>query len=1656
MATFDPTQGQSSGQGNVLEGILEPERPPQDPVIGYKPRNTTVMEDLGLSPEQLTQPGQQDAVTPEGQGIQRRVAKRRNVRVLEGLLGEGTPQVQKRKRERLGISETIDLKNIPGIESGGSMKIAQAIKSHLDTLPSYAQRITGLEESVLLSSSRASRMADRFHEIAKGYEVETKKLKNLGVGKNEGLKPRRDKFLAKTEEGDFRFGPKKPKISEVFNDIADTYEEEGEEGELPSILFGPVDIFEDAPEPDTDLIRLTKSATGGALGSGISTLRGLEALTGRTIFGNDAPILDIQKALEVENPVFLDKLASGFGSTLTFFIPGAGVAKGVSALSKGSKVISFISAAAGVGTMSGIEALAESGEIYEQAIAKGYTKKEAAALANHGAALNLITLILTNSVFPAAKGGAIKRMLATAPSEGIQEAVQTMISNYELGARDLASITEGAFESFVIGGIVGGIIGGATDGFDVRQGGKSTVDPDYMSILEQRAQRDGIIGERRVLYLKPRDKKGGPERKKEKELQFTGPEDITPQEARAEIESLIDQQKEIDAAGREAEALDPATANARNLANEAVRVVGSPVTKGIIQKLTKKAGFAGIQELTPSEFNSLIREAREQSPSTAATDIFNDILAASQEVTEEADPSVFQDEIASLVQERRTPARKTRTVDELIQEFEGLQFQDREVGKGGLTGQDLINTLTRPAPKAQKIEKVKDIKPIDLILSTADIAANDRFIERLTQATQDKSESSKPMTRAEFRKAQFEAEALPPSDIKNKALKMLKDEQKRMGTKEQKLGRELAIEKKKTRQLAQQKKALERTIQKGKHEKTVQKISKAIRSTSLSAETTAKLEPVTRSIKLRTRPIKGLAKLIKEAKEKFDNNDMLPSDVMDTVAEMEGKTMSELSEIDLDLLLSAVKNIIHLSDMQNKVFIDGQIKTREETVKEIVKDIKNRKGKNNDGDISEKDVAAFEAEFIARSDFIPKKQRAGKVKKFVVASLPHPVKAFQMDGGKEGGVHVKIFEKQLNQSRSDALEHTQKRDDFFRNRIKDIDFGNGKDWSDYLTKKATLLRRLANRLKNTPEQRRSAKRYKMNLSSGQEIGITRGEKISMYLTSKREAGLKHLVSGGFSFETSKTKIYQFSMQDVKNLQQSMTKDELTVARAMRDFLNGLQKDATNKISMDLNGVAVLLEDNYWRIHVNEITLDKKLQPKIIQVRKTIEGMGMLQKLVDSENPIIIHDAFSDFQGQTRAMAGYIGFAKTIRTGNLILNDPLYQTVMTEEGFGLHMKSMQKLMDALNGDYSMRTDAESVLLNLHGKAKSSKIVINPFTWMKQAVSVVLAIPEIGAKNMGKGSSKVIGKKTFAKMYKYSAVFRNRMEGFIGRELGELSAGGETRRMTTGEKDLQQKIGKGIQTFDMQAIGRIWEGAEAKVKSEKPDLTGDKFYHEVAKVAEQVVSRTQPTYFIESRSDIGMIKTIWVRELTAFSSQTNKIFGMVSRASTKYANSNKTAADKAEYMTVIYAVLINAALVTGIDEGRKAWRRQEHSVLTTFIQNTFGVIYGVPTFLGAIISKLKRGTYAGFRVSTPSIQTLDNAVNGAVETVLGVKALVYDEQYEGGKRIGEDKWKTELPKGLIKLADGITSIRYGVPVKTPLKDAALLLDRVDQLFKASVGK
>ena len=205
-----------------------------------------------------------------------------------------------------------------------------------------------------------------------------------------------------------------------------------------------------------------------------------------------------QKTMTPEDMTFVDKLIAGAGSAATFFIPGLGVAKATTLLTKVSPKLALLFGNS-VSTL--LESSTEAGSVYRQNLASGMNESEAGKEATKTLIANAVLIGLTNKfgIFSDRAESAIKKILLSAPIEGFQEFWQEVIQNITTKGDDPF---EGALESGIIGTILGGGMS-ATGTFTGILPTEKSSKKDIEKAIKEIEQKASIIAQEEVSTEKP-------------------------------------------------------------------------------------------------------------------------------------------------------------------------------------------------------------------------------------------------------------------------------------------------------------------------------------------------------------------------------------------------------------------------------------------------------------------------------------------------------------------------------------------------------------------------------------------------------------------------------------------------------------------------------------------------------------------------------------------------------------------------------------------------------------------------------------------------------------------------------------------------------------------------------------------------------------------------------------------------------------------------------------------------------------------------------------------------------------------------------------------------------------------------------------------------
>jgi len=746
-------------------------------------------------------------------------------------------------------------------------------------------------------------------------------------------------------------------------------------------------------------------------------------------------------------------------------------------------------------------------------------------------------------------------------------------------------------------------------------------------------------------------------------------------------------------------------------------------------------------------------------------------------------------------------------------------------------------------------------------------------------------------------------------------------------------------------------------------------------------------------------------------RENPDNQ--IPQDKLDQLARLNRKPIADLTSDEIRLIKDAILHEVKLNELKNKLIFGKEIKEAAAELKIARENV--LKGGKNLKDDPGAIIDSGEVEHQATWD---------RLKRFWSIDSYNPELICEELDHADHGVIMKYIYNGIDKGVTDKLSVMQEADDWFTKELENIDISK---WSKAFQPKK----------KNVDFQ--TIKLKGGTLPDGTEVSdktirITPGERISFLLHYKNEKNLAHLTNGGFRFSDQISAKYRLTEENIEQIINSATTEEKKVAEIGWKFFNEFIKPKLNEASMELNGFEIATEDNYFPIRTLELDRHRdalKAQQKFDN--RTLEGMGIFKERINAKNALVIQDFFSVVTKHLEQTSSYIGLAKPLRFAKFFLEDTQFQENVMKAHDKAYLDNLKNYLKMVEDDSINVENFNKLTTELINKLDTAILGLHPFVAFKQPVSYIVASTEIEAKYLEKGFRM---KTSVEEIKKHSPQLRQRFDGHITRELGEISNVGKTRQFFLHKSPINAKYMAAIRYMDGLTIGKIWNAAKLEIKDKYPDLSGEEYMQKVTERAEEVIRRTQPTWHPKDRSEIGRSRASWLRLLTKYTSQRNKNRNITRRAVLRYNRSDKTARDKVNLINTLSKVfLTSGVLIAAINELRnKAYGRKGRGILgfvLDAITTALGTFYLVGDLFAPLISKIRKGTYAGFDSMGNIVESwVNDSLDAIAEMTRTIEQLINKEKYKSGTKKGEEKWKTSILRALDKVSSSLLTIR-GIP-------------------------
>lgn len=508
-------------------------------------------------------------------------------------------------------------------------------------------------------------------------------------------------------------------------------------------------------------------------------------------------------------------------------------------------------------------------------------------------------------------------------------------------------------------------------------------------------------------------------------------------------------------------------------------------------------------------------------------------------------------------------------------------------------------------------------------------------------------------------------------------------------------------------------------------------------------------------------------------------------------------------------------------------------------------------------------------------------------------------------------------------------------------------------------------------------------------AQGRPFSLSLDDMMSVYATSRREQGKKHLEAGGIVFGKNgkikvkkkgvtltmsqiKARAYTLDEQVLDEIIGKLTPEQKAFVEEMENWLSTKPAEWGNEVSRELYGINLFKEKVYWPI---------KSASEYLQSRSgdsdnvKIKNSGFTRSTVEkANNPIYIGGFVDTWSQHVYEMATYHGFTLPLEDFTRIFN---YATSASDIENGAN--SVKAMLTNAFGSEAPVQQIELLLKDVNGSARSdptTELMNKGLAFMKKyavagSLSVSIQQPSAIARATAYIDPKYfVGEKITAEkhkelwehMKKYAPVTAIKEIGYFDQGLGRSAR----EWMTAREYDGLAEKAKGLVTdsnyrsdvimalpglMDELTWCSIWQAVEREVADTTNLKTGsEEFNKRVGDRFTQIITETQVYDSVFSRSAMMRSKDVGVKMATAFMAEPLTNVSMVVDAIDDFRNGRKALGVR-KLGSVVASMLLNSILVSFVyaarnDDDDKSYIEKYIAALTGELKDGFNPLTYIP--------------------------------------------------------------------------------------------------------------
>lgn len=433
-------------------------------------------------------------------------------------------------------------------------------------------------------------------------------------------------------------------------------------------------------------------------------------------------------------------------------------------------------------------------------------------------------------------------------------------------------------------------------------------------------------------------------------------------------------------------------------------------------------------------------------------------------------------------------------------------------------------------------------------------------------------------------------------------------------------------------------------------------------------------------------------------------------------------------------------------------------------------------------------------------------------------------------------------------------------------------------------------------------------RNEIELESGKKIDVSDTQIMSLYLLAKRKAAMRHIYGEGIRVpvinkdarkirEKVADKVLMRDMTDYETVAVTeadladmfsrLTQKQKDFANAMQDYLSTVIAERGNKASMEMYGVRLFEEENYFPMYTVQDGKFKNLETGYNGIAG-IPDPGWSKNVNEkAENALVIEDCIRVLARHCDEMNLYASSQKALKDITRLLNTGDVSNQMIR-AFGVQSIDYTKnIINDFRHQQDKKVDGWSKIINAGmNNYKRAAIAANLSVWAQQYTAVCRAWMTISPKYFFLRSPKdtmlpprIQAKKRNAlieEMNKYCPITWWKFQGNH-----ELNFSRSSEDIIMNKKSIRDKLAMGVyEAADLRTWLHIWKAVKAETKATRKDLKpgSEEFLKYCGERAAYIFDYTQTVDSPLHRAQIMRDKNVIAKSVSSFKAEPLKTFNI----------------------------------------------------------------------------------------------------------------------------------------------------------------------------------